>query len=124
MHKIPSGSFQGYYWRSNETIPTVVNGDFPGLEIVDGENPFIVEGQLFDLNERISYAIRFIDGKYLVFSHKVDSLDDVTLMRCYPSWPFDRKLLFVCNWRPEPDSFCEGMDVLKAAEFCFVGFDN
>lgn len=122
----PSQNYEGYLWWSDKTTPIILNNE-PIKELPDGNNPFIVEGQLFDKEHDKSWSIRFIDGDYLIncFDLKeLKGLDFIT--KSYLSNRFDgnQKLYFNEFWRPEKDELCEGMVVLQPAELVFVGFNK
>lgn len=54
--KIEKSKYQGYLWYSDQKEPKVFNNELFELEIADNENPFIVEGQLYDEENRIVSA--------------------------------------------------------------------
>ena len=123
---IPSGNYQGYIWESDKTAPNVINGYYGGLSLSDEpSNPFIVEGQLFNNEEKISYSISFVDGRYIVqkFDLKILPENDTkeeTYLPGFDNAPGD--LHFLSIWREEADPLCEGMMVLVPCENVFVGY--
>lgn len=120
-------NYEGYLWWSNADSPKVYKNktlpEWPG----ENANPFIIEGQLFDIEGDKSYAIRYVDGQYLV-----NYFDLIVLKKFeYISKEYlpnriegVTKLCFREYWRQEQDSLCEGMQVLKPAENVFVGFNK
>lgn len=66
-HKIDKATYEGYMWESDKIAPEIYHGkEEIGFSLTDGENPFIVEGQLYDKENDLSISIRFVDGKYLI----------------------------------------------------------
>lgn len=121
----PKQKYEGYLWWSNKTTPEVLNNEFIN-ELPKGNNPFIIEGQLYDKDNEKSYSIRFFDGYYLINCFDLNELKGLECIKkeYLPNRFPDgiQKLCFREFWRPEPDNFCEGMQVLKPAENVFVGF--
>ncbi len=122
--KIEKSKYQGYLWYSDKTKPKVlIDQDFE-LELCETNNPFIVEGQLFDGN--VSISIKYVDGKYI--AHKIDVQAE------YPDKEYTErefiankmggvdKLIFRQYWKAQPDELCEGMPVLQPDVLVFVGF--
>lgn len=126
MMKIEKSKYQGYLWYSKDKEPRVLDNEEFGLEIEDAENPFIVEGQLYDKMKRISYSIKFVDGEYITNEYKLDELKDVeyTEQVYYANRMGNKQLRFYQFWREEPDDCCEGMKVLQPKELVFVGFKD
>ena len=121
--KIEKSKYQGYLWYSNAKEPQIIeNKDFE-LEIEDTENPFIIEGQLYDGTKSIS--IKYVDGKYVVKTYMVSELKgEVQQQVFYSNRMQHKQLLFSQYWREEPDALCEGMNVLQPKELVFVGFKD
>ena len=124
--KIEKSNYTGYLWYSNEKKPKVYQNEEFELDLDKIENPFVIEGQLYDEGRRLSYSIKFVDGKYIVKEYKLDELKDV----CYTEQTYQGNrmdgttLCFYQYWREEPDGFCEGMNVLQPNELVFVGFND
>lgn len=126
-HKIPAGNCQGYIWKSDVTEPQVWDGVFEELILTDGENPFVLEGQLFNTETLKSYSIKYVDGQYLVKEYQVsaDEQTDGCEERVYYSNRMgDMKLKFIQRWREEDNSDCLNWPVLAPKELVFVGFKN
>lgn len=120
--KIEKSKYQGYLWYSDKATPRVLNNEDFELEINDNENPFIIEGQLFDGVNSIS--IKFVDGQYIVKSYDVQETERKNAQEYLPNRMKDKKLLFVQRWKEQQDDLCEGMQVLQPEELVFVGFKN
>ena len=123
--KINKSKYEGYLWYSDNNEPDDYhNEDFPELIIDDNENPFIMEGQLFDCVNQVSIRIKYIDGKYDFKEIKLTELENMTFEEyAYCAHRMgDVKLKFRQYWKEEPDALCEGMPVLQPAELVFVGF--
>jgi CRISPR type III-associated protein (TIGR04423 family) len=125
FNTIPSRHhYEGYLWWSDETSPRIYKGEIV-TEWPATNNPFIIEGQLFDKANRKSYSIRFVDGDYLIQCfdlNELESLDSIEKEYLPNRIEGVHKLCFKEFWRPEKDDLCEGMEVLKPAEFVFIGF--
>ena len=118
--KIEKSQYVGYLWKSDSPTPIVLN---PAQEYeyipVNSENPFIIEGLLYDEKNKISYSIIYVDGEKEFLAHlNIGS---------------NIKLLFYEYWslapnNPDtldsPDERYEGLSILKPAEFVFYGFQK
>lgn len=136
INNIPSGTtYQGYYWMSDATDPVLVKDAIPEfLSRLDANaNPFIIEAQLFDYSNRLSYSVKYVDGSYIAHRQEVkESLKDVeagkydhiTLKKNYANRMPGLRLCFFQYWKEKPDMLCEGMNVLQPAEMAFVGFES
>ena len=139
MKKIQiENTFEGYLWWSNQNTPIVYKGgkvfkdktecddEKREFELTDGQNPFIVEGKLYDTIKRISYSIKYIDGKYLFNEYQVSpgDLNSETIdQKEYLSNRMGDRLLKVLRyWKEEPDVRCDNMKVLRMEKNVFVGF--
>ena len=97
----------GYIWRSDSSIPEIIlNAEFDFDCVKDDDNPFIVEGELYNEARQLSVSIRYIDGKHIFREFSPD---------------------FWQIWRAEEDPCCEdhekkAMKVLRPAELVFRGF--
>lgn len=131
---------EGYLWWSDQNAPKVyVDGrvyiEDKGcedsereFELVNGQNPFIVEGKLYDKSNHISYSIKYVDGGYVFKRHIVNPTDisnDAIDKKEYLSNRMDNRLLKVLRyWKETPDPLCEGWNVLTIDKNVFVGFKN
>lgn len=119
-----NGTYEGYLWLSDKAKPDVLNNE-PLRGLPDGKNPFIVEGQLFDRKNMLSYSIRFVDGCHIVKKYDLEQLMEFEYIQkeYLPNRiPGISTLSFKEFWRHKVDILCEGMKVLKPAEIVFVGF--
>ena len=126
MEPIKIENCEGYIWKSDQQKPEAIEGKPFNKTFDETQNPFIVEGLLYDKDELMSYSIKFIDGKYLIIKNKVEK-DDFTCSdneeKCYLSNRLgNRWLRFLRYWEVDPDPLCEDMDVLKLTKNVFVGF--
>ncbi len=119
--------YEGYLWWSNSQEPMSYQNESVPIWPTEKDNPFIVEGNLFDKSNHLSYSIRFVDGKYIVNRFDLNELKDTEfIFKSYLPNRFPsaiKKLCFKEFWRSVPDEFCEGMPVLKPAENVFIGFN-
>lgn len=125
--KIEKSIYDGYIWYSDKSEPEVFQSqdfEFDTDEIV---NPFIIEGQLYDAQKRVSYSIKFVDGEYICKTYENVSKDvangeDIMLKIFHSNRMDNLKLQFLQYWKEEVDELCEGMKVLQSKELVFVGF--
>ena len=124
--KIEKSKYQGYLWYSDKSTPQPINNEEFELEIADDENPFIIEGQLYDENRKKSISIKYVDGKYLFKEYDMVKQNGVEMTeQVFYSHRMDgRQLKFNQYWRPEKDDQCCDMNVLQPAELVFVGFND
>ena len=130
---IPSGTYEGYIWMSdqnyidkNTDVPLVIKGEYPGRELVDGENPFVIEAQLYDRQNKKSISIKYNDGHYLVNTFDVteEDLADGDIREYQSNRMGGKTLRFCQRWRAFPNDDCEGMEVLTPVEIVFIGFSK
>jgi len=128
MKKI-EGTFEGYLWWSDQQDPEVYTKEKPqtDLELNENENPFIIEGHLYDAtNGGHSVSIKYVDGKYIVneYDMQKDFVGKVVNHRYRGNKMKGHNLLFKELWEPEKDPLCCGMEVLRATKVAFVGFEK
>ena len=120
-------NYNGYLWWSNAQEPNVFQNEMLPEWLIETDNPFIMEGNLADTQNQLSYAIRFFDGEYIVnrFDLKDLSSNEFIFKSYLPNrFPLNIKnLCFKEFWKPEEDEFCDDMPVLKPAEVVFIGFN-
>ncbi len=98
------------------------------LALTDGENPFVVEAQLYCKDENVSVSIKNVDGKYIVKRYNLTELDKEQDIACNPQDYLPNrmenveKIQLVQYWRAEPDELCENIKSLQPAELVFKGF--
>ena len=126
LKDIPDKEYTGYYWMSDEDYPRLVSKEKfnPDLK---GNNPFIIEGNLFADDGSYSVSIEHIDGKYLIgivdwgeINGQAVVLEDETYL-AHKAEGFS-KVRFKRAWVPAADPECEGMEVLQPAWRAFTGF--
>ena len=76
---IPDYDYEGYYWYSDQSAPEVV---FQQEKLVFKELltilPFVVEGNFYAEQEKVSIQIRHIDGEYRIAQFDLKGLDGNT----------------------------------------------
>ncbi len=133
-------SYEGYLWWSDQDAPKVyVDGKVyiedrecddakREFELTNGQNPFIVEGQLYDKTNHVSYSIKYVDGKYIFKKHIVKPTDisnETIDKNEYLSNRMGNRILKMLRyWKDTPDPLCEGWNVLTIEKNVFVGFKN
>lgn len=126
--EIPKAKYQGYIWRSDSDSPEVLTGDkaYGGFTPDPSENPFIIEGNLWDEATGISISIRYIDGRYYIHRTTLTGETDHSTIKKYVAHRIDeyKYLRFVQLWESREDPMCEGMEVLGPSKLVFIGFTN
>lgn len=123
---IKEAKYEGYLWSSDQSNPEVLMGQTPkAISLIDGENPFIAEGLLWNPEDKESISIRYVDGHYYVATHQITSEQATTSITYLPHrLPAVKSLKFLRLWEKEPDSLCEGMETLQLTANLFVGFEK
>lgn len=135
IHTINRTAYQGYLWYSDEQIPKVFDNEEVELELDDTANPFIVEGQLYDMTEDRSIRIKFIDGKYIIntYSGKTRQFNDFSgekltegiIEQYAPSSRLnlgDKVLYFARIWVETEDVINDNWNTLCPSGLVFKGF--
>lgn len=126
--EIEKSIYEGYIWYSDQAEPKVLNNEEFELKIDDDENPFIIEGQLYSPNKRLSISIKYIDGQYIIKEKEIKSGDfnsvNVQIKEFHSNRMNGKKLRFLQYWEEREDYLCASMKVLQPTEFIFVGFVN
>lgn len=125
--KIEKSIYDGYIWYSDKSNPEVFQEKDFEFDTDKIDNPFIIEGQLYDAQKRVSYSIKFVDGEYICKTYENVSKDvangeDIMLKIFHSNRMDNLKLQFLQYWKEEVDELCEGMKVLQPAELVFIGF--
>lgn len=121
MKSIKKSKYEGYIWYSDATSPIVYRGnDDIGFDLDDDDNPFIIEGQLWD--GKNSIGIKYVDGRYIVSRYEIDDVDHDVETYIAHRMEGVSGLKFKRLWRERPDVFCENFEVLEPAGLVFVGF--
>lgn len=132
INKIKSLTYEGYLWMSDQENPTIYENDSVTLP-EEGTNPFVVEGQLYNEKEGLSYSIKFVDGQYIVQEYEVTEADmknpDNQVKTYLSNRMGDKKLQFLRYWEevPDEDIFTDsnnpnGLPVLTQTKNVFIGF--
>ncbi len=126
METIKINKCEGYLWWSDQQEPIVYDGDAFDMCFDETQNPFVVEGQFFDVEKKVSYSIKYVDGKYLKKEYNVIN-DDLTNMdyeeKTYLSNRMGgRCLKFLRYWEEKEDENCMNMLVLTLTKNVFFGF--
>lgn len=131
MEKIEKAKYEGYVWWSDKDRPEVFYGDEEvEVSLNDGENPFIIEGNLWDKATGKSIFIRYVDGRYFVNETKVKEEDRNNKERCteksFIAHRIDgvRRLKFLQYWETFEDPLCKDMETLRPEKLVFIGFDD
>lgn len=124
--------YEGYLWKSNKCKPKL----FYPESMVESQvfqliNPFVTEGYLFDCERGVSFSIKYVDGQYLVYKHRVKPSDidspDVDKIEYLTFCMKGSKPLwakFLRYWKEKPNDECLGMGVLEVEKEVFVGFSD
>ncbi len=144
------GKFEGYLWESDKQAPTIFKGEklLEGKSFGSGENPFVIEGLLFDKSTGHSVSIKYVDGEYLIKEYYMETSNDGKTfyvlkkdeegndIRCElkceaverhykgNSKLEGNNLHFYELWEEDCDPNCCNMKVLKATKVVFAGFGN
>lgn len=133
LDKIPTNiNYEGYLWWSDKENPDVyqnqpiISQENKPIWPILSTNPFIIEGNLWDPINEISYLIRFLDGNYLVYRFDIQNINsnEITELDYHPFRMPDyiTKLNFKEIWTSQQDPLCNRFDVLKPAFIAFTGF--
>ena len=141
--KIEEAKYEGYLWWSDGKTPVVYDGTVSVvMQLDDAANPFVIEGNLWDADKRVSIYIRYVDGHHIVRRTTVtdgewDGTDDknlaaadkhpvATTRKTYIAhrMPGVGTLRFLQYWEAETDDACEGMAALQPKRLVFVGFKD
>ncbi len=124
LNEIPSFEFEGYIWMSDEQNPIVLKNetfDFSSIK----ENPFIVEGLLFDKETNTSIHIAH-DGTYQIVEYNLNELSKKGELINKEYLPHRlsgvEKVSFKQVWMDEKDENCEDFPVLTLKAIVFCGF--
>jgi len=128
IENIPSGNYQGYYWKSNMTKPKVqLSGDID--KAVFEQLPFVLEANFYDSDTETSIQIKNVDGKYLAAEINVKDCET----KEYIGHDIGKNFLLVEAWGNSQDetyfdddgnevSFLEGMTTKAPIWSAFKGF--
>lgn len=118
--------YEGYIWMSNCTRPQVLEGAPLPQDFSTTGNPFVVEAELWDKDNRLSYSIHHAGNQTVCQRYDVADGDfssgnvDKTV---YVSHRMDgHQLCFLEYWEEAASEACLGMPVLEMSKRVFVGF--
>ena len=124
-------NYEGYIWYSDKNTPEIIENKNNINEYLNSEhnNPFIIEGQIYDSKNQESYSLKYVNGNLLVkkFNTKetTEGESTYTREREFVSHRMqNRTLHFIEVWREEKDDLCEKMSVYKPHELIFTGFNK
>lgn len=132
IQSIPMANYVGYLCYSDDTPVRVLNHEKFSLEASAEQIPFIIEGELYDEAQRLSWSIRYADGQYRILRYEVLE-EGMEFDHQYVVPRFDLaadesketcRLHFYQYWMARPEPLCEGMEVLMPAQRVFVGFEQ
>ena len=132
INEIKTLTYEGYLWMSDKENPTVYENESVTLPEED-TNPFVVEGQLYNEKEGLSYSIKYVDGQYIVQEYEVTETDMKSpnnQVKTYLSNRMgDKKLQFLRYWEEvlDEDNYKDsdnpnGLPVLTQTKNVFIGF--
>ena len=128
METIKINKCEGYLWWSDQQKPKVYQDEPIDITLDDAKNPFVVEGQLFDKEEKKSYSIKYVDGRYLIKTYKVEEQDPTNPYNDTKSYLANRmgnrRLKFLRYWEEKKDENCMDMPVLTLTKNVFIGFEK
>lgn len=121
--------YEGYLWWSDQEKPEIINGNAPQGTLAEGTNPFVVEGQLYNEKEGISYSIKYVDGKYVVKKYTVTKEDlenKDNEVKVYLSNRMEGKWLkFLRYWEEKTDESDKySFPALTQTKNVFIGFNE
>ena len=139
METIKIENCEGYLWWSDQEEPEIYDGKVIDICLDEKKNPFVIEGQLYDKDEKKSYSIKYVDGQYIVIEYQVekDVIEALSKEKEYKSSDEsvvvepkhylsnrmgDRWLKFLRYWEEKRDKNCMDMPVLTFTKNIFVGF--
>lgn len=130
INEIPVHShYEGYVWWSNCKQPHVYK-DLKEINLPTAEssNPFVIEANLFDKRDKVSYTIKFLDGVHHAYRFDMKELKNLQMESKEKMYFSDIKgvehLYFQKFWEEKEDPFCENQKVLQPAMIVFTGFQS
>lgn len=127
LNEIPRDrKYTGYLWWSDQPKACVLENKELPSRLFESKNPFVVEGELLDEVNELSYSVRNINGTYRVSAFRLKENNDAEFCERKFVLQSHNKTILVFKefWRKTQDPFCEGMEVLQPAEFVFCGFES
>lgn len=124
---IPSGVYQGYYWESSKTKPTLLDNQPITLSFDDHTLPFIIEGNFYNKKQNISIQVKNIDGKHHIAKIDLNNLPEEAIKKqSYLAHDIDayKKFEVIEAWRLVAEPLMENMETFQPAWTAFIGFTN
>ena len=124
INKIPDLNYEGYLWYSNDPKPEIINSEKPFEKSMLKELPFVIEGNLWADDKKVSISIKNIDGEYRIFKYDLTGVDIETNTQTYLAHDLGEVTEFTLfqHWAEEKDPLCAGMKTLVPAWTAFTGF--
>lgn len=126
METIKINKCEGYLWWSDQQEPKTYQDESVDICLDETQNPFVVEGQLYDKEEKVSYSIKYVDGLYLINKYKLEDSDfvnpDNETKSYFSNRMGGRRLKFLRYWEEKEDENCMDMAVLTFTKNVFIGF--
>ena len=120
--------FEGYLWFSDQSRPLVLRGEEVPGDIFNKILPFVIEGNLWSEERKLSIKIQNVDGQYLITSFDLNhSEEDFHLdEKKYLTHRLDgiREYRVVEAWEEKQDEYMENMKTLVPSWTAFKGFIN
>lgn len=126
-HHISKAKYEGYLWRSDSPTPEVIDGSAETeITLIDEDNPFVVEGQLWDKVQNRSIAIRYAGGHYCIAETTVtpEQFQEPTVCYIAHRMAGIKGLKFLRIWTEQNSKYCEDMPVMTLQNTVFVGFEK
>jgi len=119
-----SSEYSGYLWQSDKTTPKVYEGEKIDEDLLQSQNPFIVEGLLYNEAGKKSYSIKYADGELLIHEFCLTDVDFAQNKEktFYTNRMKGLSIKFLDIWEAVKDELCLGMEVLQPKAQVFIGF--
>lgn len=132
--QLPEAHYEGFVRMSDAVAPHIYNHQLCAPTFEAADVPFVLEAELYNTDENISYSIRYREGQLCVVEHKVqlndanlkdvDHLYQALLPRGEAEALSKKNLHFLQYWMEQEDALCENMPVLVPAQRVFIGFSD
>ena len=126
MGTIKIKNCEGYLWWSDQQSPQVYQNEILDICLENNNNPFVVEGLLYDKDSCKSYCIKYVDGQYVIKTYNLEEQNftnpDNELKFYYSNRMGNRWIKFLRYWEEKEDENCMNMPVLTFTKNVFVGF--
>ncbi|NBB31246.1 TIGR04423 family type III CRISPR-associated protein [Cellulophaga sp. BC115SP] len=127
LSDIPKLTYEGYVWFSNKKEPQILDKAlFDSVQFE--ENTFIIEALLWNAEDGGTSIMIRHTGKYHIQVFKLKELPAGHKLeeKAYLPHRLDKvkHVYFQQLWIPEPDAFCEKMEVMTMKALIFTGFNS